>query len=162
MRNFVGPNMSVPISCEFKISMEFKFEILRDANSMELGFHLVKQLTPNITQTEYTQYVSEMIKQGYFQVVVKDLENKIVAVSGIWIGTKLYCGKYMEMDNVVVDSTYRSAGIGKLLYDYCLNLAKENNCKAIMLDAFIENTRAHEFYEQKGFVKRGFHFIKSL
>lgn len=129
---------------------------------MGLAFTLIKQLSPEITQEEYTQYISEMVRSDYFQLFIRDEQNKVIAVSGIWIATKLYSGKYLEMDNVVVDENYRSAGLGKRLYEECLTIAKENNCKVIMLDAYKENTRAHEFYEAKGFIKRGFHFIKKL
>jgi ribosomal protein S18 acetylase RimI-like enzyme len=142
--------------------MNLEVEIVRDAKNMELAFSLVKQLSPEITREDYTQYISEMVKSNYFQIFIRNNEKHLVAVSGIWLATKLYCGKYLEMDNVVVDEAYRSAGLGKILYEKSLEIAMENNCKVLMLDAYKENTRAHEFYEQKGFVKRGFHFIKKL
>lgn len=129
---------------------------------MEEAYALVVQLSPNVTHEAYTQYIADMVKSGYFQVIVRNNENKAVAVSGIWMATKIYSGKYMEMDNVVVDAGYRSAGLGKLLYEYCLDLAKENNCEVIMLDAYLENERAHAFYMEKGFIKRGYHFLKWL
>ncbi len=142
--------------------MEFKFEIIKEAKQMDVSFHLVKQLTPEITVEAYTQYINEMVERGYYQVIVRNDEDNVIGVTGIWIATKLYCGKYMEMDNVVVDEKYRSVGLGKQLYEYCLSIANENNCKVIMLDAYRENIRAHDFYEGKGFIKRGFHFIKKL
>jgi ribosomal protein S18 acetylase RimI-like enzyme len=141
--------------------MKFSFDIIKDAGKMDTCYFLVKQLSPELTHADYTKYIQQMVKHGYFQLVMKD-EEKIVAVSGIWIATKLYCGKYLEMDNVVVDEGYRSAGLGKILYEKCVEIAKENNCNVIMLDAYKENVRAHEFYEAKGFIKRGFHFIKKL
>lgn len=142
--------------------MKFTFHIVKDATGMEEAYPLVIQLSPNVTRHEYTQYIADMVKSGYFQVIMRNEENKAVAVSGIWIATKIYSGKYMEMDNVVVDSAYRSAGLGKLLYEYCLNLANENKCQVIMLDAYMENERAHAFYMEKGFIKRGYHFLKWL
>jgi ribosomal protein S18 acetylase RimI-like enzyme len=142
--------------------MNFTFHIIKDVVEMDTAYSLVIQLSPKITHEAYTQYIADMVKSGYFQVIVLNEENKPVAVSGIWISTKIYSGKYMEMDNVVVDANYRSAGLGKLLYEYCLNLAKENNCQVIMLDAYVENERAHSFYMKKGFIKRGYHFLKWL
>ena len=32
----------------------------------------------------------------------------------------------------------------------------------LMLDAYLDNQKAHNFYESQGFVKRGYHFLKSL
>lgn len=142
--------------------MEFTLEIVKEAGQMELAYPLVKQLSSDLKPADYTKYISEMVKYGYTQLFILNQEKAVVAVSGIWISTKLYCGKYLEMDNVVVDQNYRSAGLGTKLYDKCVEIAKENSCRVIMLDAYRENTRAHAFYEEKGFVKRGYHFIKQL
>ncbi|HYG51449.1 MAG TPA: GNAT family N-acetyltransferase [Flavobacteriales bacterium] len=142
--------------------MKFTFQIVKDEAGMNDAYGLIKQLSPNVTHEAYTQYIADMVKSGYFQVIARNEEKKAVAVSGIWIATKIYSGKYMEMDNVVVDQACRNAGLGKQLYDYCLNLAKENGCAVIMLDAYLENERAHKFYLDKGFIKRGYHFLKWL
>ena len=141
--------------------MNFKFDLVREPGEMLCAFSLVAQLTPNITEYEYTQMINEMVRSGYFQLHVY-FENKLVAVCGIWIATKIYSGKYLEMDNVVVDENYRSIGIGKIICEKCELIAKANSCKTLMLDAYLENERAHEFYLKHGFIKRGFHFIKKI
>jgi len=124
-------------------------------------YDLLCQLQTNLKLEEYKNLLPEMIKYGYFQVAVYENE-KCIGLSGIWISTKLYSGKYLEMDNVIIDKEYRSKGIGKLLTDWCINKAKKNNCKKVMLDAYLENEKAHLFYEREGFVKKGYHFIKDL
>jgi ribosomal protein S18 acetylase RimI-like enzyme len=63
---------------------------------------------------------------------------------------------------VVVDTNFRNKNIGLLLCNYVLEIANQNNCKTAMLDAYLENTKAHTFYEKLGFKKKGFHFIKPL
>lgn len=142
--------------------MKIHFKIVREVEEMLAAFPLIVQLNPEIRMNYYAHSLNEMIKNGYFQVLVMDENKNLIAVSGIWIGTKLYCGKYLEMDNVVVDQHYRSKGIGEELYSYVEQLARENQCNVIMLDAYKENTRAHAFYEKYGFVAKGFHFIKQL
>lgn len=142
--------------------METKIERLYKIEEMKAGYRLIRQLNPEVTEEVYQERLAEMIKAGYFQVAVKDKEGHIIALSGIWINTKIYSGKYLEMDNLVVDMLMRSSGIGSLLFEYVEELAKENNCHCIMLDAYKENIKAHVFYLRKGFVSRGFHFIKKL
>lgn len=95
-------------------------------------------------------------------MIIVSNEDKILGVSGIWIGYKLYCGKYLEMDNVVVDHECRNLGIGAILYESALKIAQEESCRVMMLDAYLENTGAHRFYERNGFEKKGFHFIKKV
>ena len=119
---------------------------------------VIRELGPNTSEDSYKQMLSEMLHFGYGQVAVFERE-KCIGISGYWINTKLYSGKYLKMDNVVVLPEYRSKGIGKLLCDWCINKAKENNCKNVMLDAYLENEKAHKFYEREGFIKKGYHFI---
>lgn len=134
---------------------------LLSLNEMLSHISIIQQLQSSLTLEEYKTMLPEMLKNGYGQVAVFDNE-KCIGISGYWIGTKLYSGKYLEMDNVVIDENYRSKGIGKLLCDWCINKAKENNCKKVMLDAYLENEKAHKFYEREGFIKRGYHFIKTI
>jgi GNAT superfamily N-acetyltransferase len=116
---------------------------------------------PGVTEEGYKKELEAMIPMGYGQVGIFE-NNECIGLSGFWINTKLYSGKYLEMDNVVVLPAYRSRGIGKLLCDWCEQKAKENNCKVLMLDAYLENEKAHKFYEREGFFKRGYHFIKHI
>ena len=122
---------------------------------------IIQQLQTSLTLEEYKQLLPEMLSKGYGQVAVFD-NDKCIGISGYWINAKLYSGKYLEMDNVIIDEHYRSKGIGKLLCDWCYTKAKANNCKTVMLDAYVENEKAHRFYEREGFIKRGYHFLKRM
>ncbi len=137
------------------------FKELTTLEEMLIQHPLLQQLQPKLTYEEYKSMLPEMIRYGYFQVGVFE-NDKCIGLSGIWINAKLYSGKYLEMDNVIIDENYRSKGVGKLLTDWCIHKAKETNCKKVMLDAYLENEKAHQFYEREGFVKRGFHFIKQI
>ena len=139
----------------------YTFKELTSLVEMLEHISVVQQLQTSLTLEEYKTILLEMIKNGYGQIAIFD-NNKCIGVSGYWINTKLYSGKYLEMDNVVVLPEYRSKGIGKLLSDWCINKAKENNCKNVMLDAYLENQKAHKFYEREGFIKKGYHFIKVI
>ena len=139
----------------------FVFKELLTLEEMLIQFPLLQQLQPKLKLEEYKTMLPEMIRYGYIQVGVFENE-KCIGISGIWISTKLYSGKYLEMDNVVIDENYRSKGIGKLLCNWCIKKAKETNCKKVMLDAYLENEKAHRFYEREGFKKTGFHFIKMI
>jgi len=140
---------------------QYTFKELHTINEMLEHISIVQQLQTQLTLEEYKQLLPEMLSKGYGQVAVFD-GNKCIGISGYWINAKLYSGKYLEMDNVVIDENYRSKGIGKLLCDWCLNKAKANNCQTVMLDAYLENEKAHKFYEREGFIKRGYHFLKSV
>jgi GNAT superfamily N-acetyltransferase len=122
---------------------------------------LIQQLYPEFTQQIYSDLLDEMLLNNYKQLVA--FENGIaVGLSGFWVGTKLWCGKYLELDNVIVHPNHRSKGIGKVLTEYLNQKAIDIGCKVVALDAYTNNFPAHKFYYNLGFVPKGFHFIKFL
>lgn len=125
------------------------------------NYGLITQLSPKLTCEAYASMLQDMIPHNYFQVGAYE-DDICIAVSGYWIGTKLYSGKYLEIDNFVVDKDHRSNGVGKHLVDWMIDEAKRNDCQMIMLDAYVENFSAHHFYYREGFIARGFHYLKKL
>ena len=122
---------------------------------------IIQQLYPNHTLEIYGNLLDKMIPHNYKQLIV--VENGItMGLAGFWIGTKLWCGKYLELDNVVVHEDFRSKGIGSLMTNYFNKKATDENCSMIVLDAFTTNFGAHKFYKNHGFVPKGFHFVKFL
>jgi ribosomal protein S18 acetylase RimI-like enzyme len=141
--------------------MPYHFKLLTQKVSMLPFYPLIRQLSPGVTAERYAFLLDDMLAHGYRMVAVFEGDD-CVGISGVWVATKIYSGRYLEMDNVVVADTHRSKGIGKLLTDFVTELAMNEGCETIMLDAYLENEKAHVFYERAGFVKRGYHFIKKL
>ena len=122
---------------------------------------LIQQLYPEFNEHIYANLLDEMLPNNYRQIVA--LENDApIGLSGFWVGTKLWCGKYLELDNVIVHPNHRSKGVGKLLTTYLNQKAIELGCKLVALDAYTTNFSAHKFYYNHGFVPKGFHFVKFL
>lgn len=138
--------------------------ILRELTTVEEmleNIEVMRFLYPAFTVEKYESYLVEMIPHNYKQVAI--FENEVcVAVSGFWSGTKLWSGKYIEIDNFIVHPDHRSKGLGKMMTDYVDELAKETGCTMIVLDAFTGNFTAHRFYYNQGYVPKGFHFLKIL
>ena len=134
---------------------------LTTIDEMLANIEVMRFLYPTFTVEKYESYLLEMIPHNYKQVAV--FENEIcVAVSGFWSGTKLWSGKYIEIDNFIVHPDHRSKGLGKMMTDYVDALAKKTGCTMIVLDAFTGNFTAHRFYYNQGYVPKGFHFLKIL
>lgn len=125
------------------------------------NYDLLAQLSPQVSREAYESMVNEMKAQGYRMVGVFDGE-RCIGMSGFWIATKFYSGKYIELDNVVIDKDHRGRGVGKLLCDWVVSEGRKAGCQTAMLDAYVENKDAHRFYFREGFVLRGFHFLQKL
>ena len=129
--------------------------------SMVEQYELVRTLNPDLTLERYRYLIGQMQPLGY-RMIGAFLAGECIGLSGFWIGTKLYSGKYLEIDNFVIAETHRSAGIGKLLTDWLEQEARRLHCETVMLDAYTTNTRAHRFYFREGYVIKGFHFLKDI
>ena len=141
--------------------MAYQLQILTLKSEMLPHYPLIRQLSPGVSEERYAHLLDDMLAHGYRMVAVFD-EGICVGLSGIWVATKIYSGRYLELDNVVVADTHRSKGIGKLLCDYIENFARTEGCEMLMLDAYLENEKAHAFYEREGFTRRGYHFLKKI
>ena len=89
-------------------------------------------------------------------------DEKLVGLSGYWVGTKLWSGKYLELDHVVVHPNYRSKKIGERMTEFLRNIAKKENCKMLALDVYTTNYEGVRFYMNKGLKPRGFHMTQYL
>ncbi|UCH42871.1 MAG: GNAT family N-acetyltransferase [Dehalococcoidales bacterium] len=55
------------------------------------------------------------------------------------------------IENMMVDSSYRRRGLGRLLMDYAIARAKEAGCYKIQLSSNKKRPEAHQFYQSSGF-----------
>ncbi|UWY29292.1 GNAT family N-acetyltransferase [Flavobacterium sp. TR2] len=141
--------------------MALQIKELTTIEEMAAQIHTIRFLYPNISLEKYEAFLSEMLPHNYIQIAVFE-DEACLGLTGCWSATKLWTGKYLEIDNFVVNPEYRSKGIGKMLTDYIEKKAIELNCSSIVLDAFTGNFGAHRFYYNQGYAPRGFHFVKIL
>ena len=88
--------------------------------------------------------------------------DRLAGVAGAWIATKIWCGRYLEIDNLVVDPAQRSSGIGSLLMEHLEELARQQDCAILVLDSYTSNHASHRLYHRLGFEIWGFHFVKPI
>ena len=138
----------------------FEIRELLDYESMLPSLPLIQQLNPIMTADRFAQLIQQMVKQGnYFQAGCF-ISGKLVGLTGVWIGTQLWCGKFIEVDNFVVDESHRSRGIGKRLLNWVDAKAKSEGCQMVRLDTYVTLDKAHRFYFANGFKIEGFHMTK--
>ncbi len=122
---------------------------------------LVQLLNPDLAPDLLAQRLQDMVEQGY-QCVAAFSDDECVGVAGIWQGTRFWCGRYLDVDNLVVDPVYRGSGIGRQLMDWVEQYARQQGCEILVLDAYVTNHSARRFYERMGYQVLGHHFVNSL
>ena len=143
------------------ITMKLQVKELTTIEAMVDQIATIRFLYPNLSIEKYQAYLSEMVPHNYIQIAVFEGDS-CLGITGCWSATKLWTGKYLEIDNFVVNPEHRSKGIGKLLTDYIERKALDLDCSSIVLDAFTGNFAAHRFYYNQGYGPKGFHFVKIL
>ncbi|MEH2440537.1 GNAT family N-acetyltransferase [Nostoc sp. 'Peltigera membranacea cyanobiont' 213] len=108
-------------------------------------FSVISQLRPHLEEAKFLEQVRYQMKEGY-QVVFLELEEQAVAVAGFRISTCLALGKFLYVDDLVVDELKRSQGYGKQLFQWLIEYAKNHGCKHLSLDSGVQRFGAHRFY----------------
>ena len=123
--------------------------------------NFLNNVASSLTDPELRRRLEVMISHGYHAIAAFEGDH-MVGVAGYWLGARFYCGEYMDVDNVVVDETLRSRGIGQKLMDWLHDKARELGCKVVVLDSYVTYTRAHKFYFRQDYEILGYHFSRKV
>lgn len=126
----------------------------------------VKELLLQLDPKKGEIYIQKTLEQ------MQELENytcfglfendKLIGVSSGWTTVRLYCGKQLELDNVIIDKELQSKGLGKIFFDKIEAWSLQNNYKSLSLNTYVSNSRSHKFYYNQGYSILGFHFQKLI
>ncbi len=123
---------------------------------------LGQQLNPNLTLEQIKTYLLQMFEFETYTCFGMFLNDKLAGMSSAWTTVRLYSGKQLEVDNVIIDNSLQSKGLGKMFFEYIENWAKKNEYKTIELNTYVQNSKSHKFYYNLGFSILGFHFWKQI
>lgn len=120
---------------------------------------LASELNPDIPDHILRERLEEMFSLSY-KCFGAYLDGKLIGICGAWITTRLYSGKQIELDNLIIAHEYRSKGFGSRFLDAIDQWAKEQGCLSCELNSYIANSRSHKLYLNRGFQTLGYHFVK--
>jgi GNAT superfamily N-acetyltransferase len=119
-----------------------------------------RQLRPQIP-ANYAEKMQRVFAGGGRLLVAVETE-RVVGVA-VWRSTEnTFAGRYLYVDDLVVDESRRSCGMGSLLLGRCEAIARELECSALVLDSGTKRTQAHKFYFREGMTIDSFSFRKRL
>ena len=123
---------------------------------MALTQHLNPEKSSKILSTRQT----EMFAFNNYVCLGAFVNEQLIGVSSGWITVRLYSGKQLEVDNVIIDPSLQSSGLGAQFLELLEDWASENGCKTVELNTYVQNGRSHKFYFKQGYEILGFHFQK--
>ena len=122
---------------------------------------LLKLLNKTTPENVLINRLNDMTNQNYKCVGVY-YNNNLVGIAGLWFLTRHYCGKTIEPDHVVIHTDFRSKGLGKKLFEWIDSYAQNIGYEATELNTYIHNVKSHKFYENEGYERLGYHYLKKI
>jgi len=105
--------------------------------------------------------LKSMIPMGYKCIGVYN-EEELIGICGVWELNKLYTGKHLEADNVIISPEYQGKGIGKLMMEFLHDYALRMGCETAEVNCYIKNEKGKRFWENQGYEALGYHMIKKI
>lgn len=131
-----------------------KIRELEESDYEEM-MHLLSQLT-TIGTVDKTMFVEQMTKRRNTTTLVAVCNNKVCGTVSILFEYKFTrsCSTVAHIEDLVVDSTERGNGIGKLLIQHAIALAQSNKCYKVILDC---SPKVAKFYKLLSFKESDMH-----
>ena len=123
------------------------------------GEALHRQLRPAL-EADYPTQIERMFGEGARLAQLVD-EGEVRAI-GLWrVFETTYCGRRLEIEDLVSSDAHRSRGYGAALLRWFDARAIELGCPTTTLHSAVHRDRAHRFYFREGFHIMGFHFSRA-
>ena len=143
------------------MSDEVSIRELCGIDEMMTIFPLYSQVS-RLSESALRQRLSAMYAQNNYRCIAARINDRMVGASGFWTGAQLWCGKYVEADHVVVDSSLRSRGIGGKMMAWIEAEGERSGCAIIRIARVLGRERTHQFYARNGYFDDGLLMVKAL
>ena len=100
-----------------------------DESYIEQILPLLHELNSQITIDELRELQLEMFSMSNYTCFGLFDEVTMVGVASGWITVRLYSGKQLEVDNVIISSNQQSKGFGEIFVRDMEKWAIKNGCK---------------------------------
>lgn len=129
-----------------------------DDDGLAQTWSVMAQLRPHLSEADYVATVGRMRVTDGFRIFAAMRDGAFVGVAGVRPMELLYCGRILQIDDLVVSDAERSTGVGKALVDHVKAVARTEGRGEVHLDSGLARAEAHRFYDREGFERLGYHF----
>jgi len=141
---------------------KMQFQVIDPMEHLQSTLYLLNLLNPDKTINSIEKLLREMSQLPSYKCFGLFRDKELIGISSGWTTIRIYCGKQLELDNVIIDSKIQSKGYGKFFMDAIKEWSYINDYQSISLNTYIENYRSHKFYFNQGYKILGYHFENTL
>ncbi|PWQ93639.1 GNAT family N-acetyltransferase [Leucothrix arctica] len=126
---------------------------------------LMAELGYDPVESELLETINTYTTSDSYWCYVVEVDGTPVACASYHIMQYFHCkGSLMRVTSIVVDTKFKRQGLGRILMDKAVDLAKENSCDKIELTSGgHRSSEAHRFYESLGYEEyNGIRYLKYI
>jgi GNAT superfamily N-acetyltransferase len=135
--------------------------IIHSDKELEQAFPVIAQLRSAIDYPTFYERVLIQRAEGYRLVTIED-NGQVLGVAGFRILHCLPLGRFMYIDDFVTAQESRQQGVGKALFNWLEDYARNDRCSAIQLDSGVQRLGAQKFYTAMNMEMTCNHYTKML
>jgi len=132
-----------------------------DLKELDTVYDVVNQLRVTLSYKEFEDLIYDMRYMDYKMIGIME-GDKLITYAGVAVQTNLYHKRHLYVFDLVTDEKERAKGYGKMMLEYLVDYAKMAMCENIVLSSGFEKEEAHKFYEEQGFAKKSYMFVKTI
>ncbi|MCM3236495.1 GNAT family N-acetyltransferase [Heyndrickxia oleronia] len=137
-------------------------KVMKSDSEIMATFSTFKQLRPHLIEDKFLEKIRRMQENYGFNLVAIIENDEVKGAAGYRITESLAWGNYFYVDDLITDESSRRKGYAKILWDWLISQAKENDCEQFHLDSGVHRHDAHRFYLKGGLDITCHHFQMSL
>jgi GNAT superfamily N-acetyltransferase len=139
-----------------------KLQELDNSMLQRAGFALMRELRPHLTdEAAFSEQIARQYAHGY-RLLGAYMDERIVGLIGYRATENLIYGRFVYVDDLVIDASERQQGLGAFLITAVRNEATRLGCQHLVLDTGLHMALAQRFYFRQGLLARGMHFVQPL
>ncbi len=120
------------------------------------------QLRPHLEDADsFIRQVMRQREDGY-RLSAARCEGRVVGVIGYRLQENLLYGRFVFVDDLVVQEEFRRHGVGAKLLAVARAYARETGCRQFVLDTGLHMALAQRFYYRQGLLAHAMGFSEAL
>lgn len=110
---------------------------------------------PNEVENTVEKLTHDLFVAKYCEAIVAELDNKIVGFTIFYTSYSTWKGPCIYLEDIFVLEAHRQSGIGSVLFDKVVTIAKERKVKRMDWQVLDWNELAINFYKKKNAILDG-------
>lgn len=114
----------------------------------------MKELRTHLEVEDFVRLYKEAKLRDEYRLIAITRSDIVYGLMGCRVLYDFVHGKHLYIDDLVITKDMRSHGLGKMLLQHAVQLAKDEECQGMRLCTGVENQDGRRFYEREGWTAR--------